>query len=101
MAPEAAQNSVPYVGCSVELMSTKAVSQSAGVGARWVGVPEAKGVPNSSDQNALWRQRLQNSVPYGGCFLELTSTQAVSAGVGAHWVGVPEAKGALPSPADM
>ena len=38
----AAQNSVPYGRCSVELMSTKAVS--AGVGAHWVGVPEAKEV---------------------------------------------------------
>ena len=43
----------------------------------------------------------QNSVPYGGCSVELMSTKAVSAGVGAHWVGVPEAKGALLSPADM
>ena len=67
MAPEAAQNSVPYdVGRSVELMSAKAVSQSAGVGARWVGVPEAKSVPNSSDQCALWRQRLHKTASHTG-----------------------------------
>ena len=50
---------------------------------------------------ALAPEAAQNSVPYGGCSVELMSTKAVSAGVGAHWVGVPEAKGPLPCLADM